>query len=119
MWVLVVDDVISNTVFMTEALKSLGHRSMVSHDAVAALTLLDQMAFDCIIVDFYMPHTNGAAFLASLREKFSASGTSIPVLVMTADHSPRLASEVVHLGARSVLHKPVAISALRAALDAI
>jgi len=119
MWVLIIDDVVSNTFFMSEAVKSLNHRAVVSHDAGAALALLDQMEFDCIIVDFHMPNINGSAFLTSLRTKRSTSGRTIPVLVMTADTSPDLVTEVKNLGALTVLHKPIGISVLGAALDSL
>lgn len=118
-WVLVIDDVVSNTLFITEALQSLNYHAVVSHDAVAALSLVDQMAFDCILVDFHMPNINGAAFLTSLQTKLATSGRTIPVLVMTADTSPDLMAEVKSLGALSVLHKPVSISVLGAALSSL
>ncbi|MGH8156629.1 MAG: response regulator [Rhodanobacter sp.] len=119
MWVLVIDDAESNAFFITETLKLLNHRGVVSHDAVAALTLLDQVAFDCIIVDFYMPNINGSAFLTALQAKLAISDRTIPVLVMTADPSPDLVAEVTKLGAVSVLHKPIGISALADALSSL
>lgn len=117
MWVLVIDDVVSNTFFISEALKSLHHRALVEHDARAALALLDQMAFDCILVDFHMPHLNGSAFLTSLQAKLATSDRTIPVLVMTADTSTETAAEVTKLGALAVLHKPIGTSVLAAALN--
>lgn len=117
MWVLVIDDIVSNTFFITEALKSFDHKAVVLHDAAAALALLDQMAFDCIIVDFHMPAINGAAFLTSLQAKLVTSARAIPVVVMTADTSPDIENEVRTLGAVTVLHKPVGINVLGAALN--
>ncbi|MBQ4855772.1 response regulator [Rhodanobacter sp. B2A1Ga4] len=119
MWVLVIDDAVSNTIFITEALKMLDHRAVVSHDPLAALLLLDQMAFDCILVDFHMPSINGATFLTSLQAKLATSNSMIPVFVMTADRSPDLVTQVTNLGALTVLHKPVGISVLGAALNSL
>ncbi|WP_369501336.1 response regulator [Rhodanobacter sp. FW021-MT20] len=114
---LVIDDVVSNTFFISHALSSLNHHAVVEHDAGVALTLLDQMAFDCILVDFHMPNLNGSAFLTALQAKLTASGRTIPVMVMTADASPEVAAEVTNLGALDVLRKPIGIGTLAAALN--
>lgn len=119
MWVLVIDDAVSNTLLITEALKSLHHHAVVSHDPGSALALLDQMAFDCIIVDYHMPHMSGSAFLASLHDKNSPSSMMAPVIVTTADPSPGLVREVKSLGARTVLPKPLSATALDSALRSL
>lgn len=119
MWVLVIDDVVSNTVYLTEALRALDHRTVAAHDARVALTLLDQMAFDCVLVDFHMPNLNGAAFLTALQAKLATSDRPLPVIVMTADTSPHLVTEVRRLGAMAVLHKPIGISQLANTLNSL
>jgi len=119
MWVLVIDDAVSNIFFITEALKSLNHHVVASSDAEEALALLKQMTFDCIFVDFRMPHINGSAFLASLQTKLITSDRTIPVLVMTADTSPELINEVMNLGALAVLHKPISIGTLATVLEGL
>ena len=119
MWILVVDDTPSNTIFFTEALKALGHRSVVSCDPLAALALLDQMAFDGVIVDYHMPTINAPEFIAALRAKFTVPDKSMPVIVATADPSPNLEARVKRFGAATVLHKPVSIYALAMALQGL
>jgi CheY-like chemotaxis protein len=117
MWVLVIDDVPSNTIFITEALKTLEHRAVVCHDPIAGLALLDQMVVDCILVDYHMPCVNASAFMTALHAKLAPSGKTIPVVVMTADPSLALVENVKELGAATVLHKPLNIAVLGSALN--
>jgi CheY-like chemotaxis protein len=119
MWVLVIDDVVSSAYFITEALRSLDHQVVVSHDGVEALELLDQMAFDCALVDYHMPNITGSTFLASLKAKIAEASRNVPVYVMTADNSPELVADVRRLGARAVLHKPISVRTLATALDSL
>lgn len=116
MWVLVVDDSRSNAIFVSEALKLLGHRSLTSHDPVSALALLDQMTFDCVLVDWHMPVLDGMTFLSEVRTRATSTKKAPPVLLMTADPSPDAGAEATRRGAAGILYKPLDTHLLESAL---
>lgn len=65
---------------------------------------------DAILLDAYMPETNGVQVCSRIR---STPATShIPILAMTADPTPELASAFQRAGAVAFLEKPVVLPRL-------
>jgi DNA-binding response OmpR family regulator len=59
--------------------------------------------FDCLITDVKMPGHSGLDLLQRLR----SLGSSIPVIIVTADTSPATRSRAVKGGAHAYLTKPI------------
>ena len=59
--------------------------------------------FDCLIADVKMPGHSGLDLLQRLR----SLGSSIPVIIVTADTSPATRSRAVKGGAHAYLTKPI------------
>jgi two-component system, LuxR family, response regulator FixJ len=64
--------------------------------------------FDCLITDVSMPGRSGL----ELQERLRGLGSSIPVIIITADTSPATRSRALRGGAYAVLTKPVNDSVL-------
>lgn len=118
MWVLVVDDSPSSVLFISQALRSLGHSVMTCSDAAAGLETLRSMATDVALVDYHMPGMNALGFISSLRSQLDHPSAKTPIIVMTADAAPAIAQSALSSGATAVLHKPLDLGGLAAALDA-
>ena len=58
---------------------------------------------DCIIADVHMPGMNGLAMLEKLRK----SGSSVPVIVLSALDPETTRAEALALGANAYFSKPV------------
>ncbi|KPL47806.1 hypothetical protein XAXN_17565 [Xanthomonas axonopodis] len=119
MWVLVVDDSPSSIIFISEALRSLGHSVLTRTNGTSALETLQAMEVDAALVDYHMPGMNAVTFIATLRKQTQAATAATSVVVMTADASPDIATAALSMGAAAVLHKPLGLDKLTAALDAI
>jgi CheY-like chemotaxis protein len=120
MWVLVVDDSPSSLIFISQALRSLGHSALTCLDATAALETLRTMKTDVVLVDYHMPGMNALGFIAALRSQGEATAaTPPPLVIMTADASPTIAEAALARGAAAVLHKPLSLDALASVLDAV
>lgn len=65
-------------------------------------------SFDCLITDVSMPGHSGLDLLQWLR----AIGSSIPVIIVTADTNPTTRSRAMRGGVYAYLTKPVSIDAL-------
>lgn len=59
--------------------------------------------FDCLVTDVSMPGRSGL----ELQERLRHLGSSMPVIIITADTSPITRSRALRGGARAVLTKPV------------
>ncbi|MBO9834707.1 response regulator [Xanthomonas phaseoli] len=119
MWVLVVDDSPSSIIFINEALRSLGHSVLTRTNGSSALETLQAMEVDAALVDYHMPGMNAAAFIETLRKQTKSATAATPVVVMTADASPKVATTALSMGAAAVVHKPLGLNELAAAIDAI
>jgi signal transduction histidine kinase len=66
-----------------------------------ALSLSEQIRFDCVIIDYHLPGQNSLEGLATMlrRDAF------LPVVVTTGQGSERLASEAIKLGAMEYVSK--------------
>jgi len=117
MWVLVVDDSVANTIFVKQALQSLGHAAMCNSSPEAALAMLGSMEFDVILVDYHMPGMNALQFMDALGAQRGAGQVATPVVVMTADVSADLEPSVISRGASSVVYKPLGLGELASALE--
>ncbi len=101
---------------MTEKLDAWGASALGTSSTDGALALMEEIgtAPDVIIADFRLDGDDtGVAAIRALR---AASGTDIPAIIVTADHS----GELNQLGAEigfSVLTKPVQLARLRALID--
>ena len=64
--------------------------------------------FDCLITDVSMPGRSGLDLLQRLR----TIGSTIPVIIITADANPTTRSSAMRIGAHAYLTKPVSSDAL-------
>lgn len=99
--------------------ESLGHAVTEVRDGVAAVAAATAEAarYDAIFLDLHMPELDGLAVAARIRAHERSSGLPpTPVIALTADTLPETRRAALAAGIDSVLEKPVAPDALRAAL---
>jgi FixJ family two-component response regulator len=76
------------------------------------LASLSRAVWDCLILDLHMPEANGF----DVQEWLAASGTNLPVVVITGHHSREARARVLAAGAIAYLQKPVDEQALLEAI---
>jgi DNA-binding NtrC family response regulator len=101
--VLVVDDEPAMLFALKELLKSGGHDAITAGSAKEALLHLDGV--DAVITDYQMPEMDGLQLLQAIRER----DETIPVVMLTARGSERLAVRAIRSGAYEYLTKPLDI----------
>jgi DNA-binding NtrC family response regulator len=99
---LLIDDDTRLLSYLRKALEDKGHQVHSLDEAEPALDLLQDGAFDLVLVDYSLPGMTGIEFLAALRER----GSSVPVIVMTGYNTPDTAIRARQLGARDYVVKP-------------
>ena len=72
--------------------------------------LLHDVSPDLVLLDLHMPGVGGLEILEQIVE--FAAGSYLPVLVLTADASPRARNQALSRGARDFLTKPLDVTEL-------
>jgi DNA-binding NtrC family response regulator len=109
--VLIVDDEASLRFALSELLSERGHGVVTAQSGADALTKLDDA--DAVVTDLSMPGMSGLELLA----KISAKDDSLPVILLTAHGSERVAVEAMKHGAYDYLSKPFDIDELAHVID--
>jgi DNA-binding NtrC family response regulator len=99
---LVVDDEHNMRLSLRTILSDEDYSVKTAESAEEALRLLEREKFFMVITDFRMGGMNGGDFLARCRERWP----NMPVLMITAYATPKLAAEAIKAGAFDYLPKP-------------
>lgn len=83
------------------------------NDGKSALEFLENNAVDLIILDVFMPHTDGFETLRQIRKK----QISVDVIMVTAANDRDSLEEALHLGVVDYLVKPFTFERFRMALE--
>lgn len=115
MRILVVEDDGRTADYVRQGLMEAGHVVDVLHDGYDALSHGTRGAFDVIILDRLLPGLDGLSVVKALR----ASGTTTPVLFLTAVNGVDDRVEGLESGGDDYLVKPFAFSELLARVNAL
>ncbi len=113
--VFVLDDNEDFRFFAQRGVEIFGYSCAVFSTSEAALKALSEAESSpkIIFVDFYMPHTDGAAFISSLRG--SPNGPKVKIILSSGIDS--IAEKSVALGADGYLKKPFDLQQLKSLLE--
>jgi CheY-like chemotaxis protein len=100
--ILVVDDSKFSRNRAIEALRKAGHEVLEAPDGKVGLEVVAAHELDCVLLDMLMPVLDGPEFLGRLR----AGGSSLPVVVVTADIQSSTRALCQGLGVSGFLQKP-------------
>lgn len=107
--ILVVDDEAGIRELLQEILNDEGHQVRLAENAEAARLAFNNQLPDLVLLDIWMPDTDG---ITLLRE-WSASGQlSMPVVMMSGHGTIDTAVEATKIGAFDFLEKPIALQKL-------
>ena len=107
--ILIVDDEHDIRELISDILIDEGHDVVAAADAVAARELRAQHQPDLILLDVWMPDTDGISLLREWRE---AEALDCPVVMISGHGSVETAVEATRLGAFDFIEKPVSMAKL-------
>jgi DNA-binding NtrC family response regulator len=112
--ILVVDDEIGIRELLSEILGDEGHSVHLAENAQQARELRDQNPIELVLLDIWMPDTDGVTLL----KEWAASGKlSMPVIMMSGHATIDTAVEATRIGALDFLEKPIALQKLLKAVE--
>src|SRR5260363_57993 len=107
--ILVVDDEIGIRELLTEILHDEGHIVEIAANAREARDCRLRGAPDLVLLDIWMPDTDG---MTLLKEWASQGQLTIPVIMMSGHATINTAVEATKIGALDFLEKPIALQKL-------
>jgi CheY-like chemotaxis protein len=103
--------------FMEQLLARGGHRVRLTTNGREALALAQEGIFDLLLLDIHMPELDGFEVVGSIRERERTTGGHFPVIALTARSRKEDRERCLAAGMDGFLTKPVATTALLAAID--
>jgi CheY-like chemotaxis protein len=87
--ILIVDDIFTNRLLLTELIKTIGHNSVQAENGKEAIDLLTSDDFDLVLMDIEMPVMNGLETCEYIRKEMPSPKNAVTVVALTA-HNPSL-----------------------------
>ncbi len=107
--ILVVDDEADIRTLIQEILSEEGYAVTVAADAGQARGAVEADGFDLVLLDIWMPDTDG---ITLLREWAEADALKCPVVMMSGHGTVDTAVEATRLGASDFIEKPLSLTKL-------
>ena len=112
--ILVVDDELGIRDLLSEILNDEGHTVELAENAAQARTARLQARPDLVLLDIWMPDTDGVTLL----KEWSAGGLlTMPVIMMSGHATIDTAVEATKIGAMAFLEKPITLQKLLKAVE--
>ena len=112
--ILVVDDELGIRDLLFEILNDEGHHVELAENATTARIARSKDNFDLVLLDIWMPDTDGVTLL---KEWYSAGQLAMPVIMMSGHATIETAVEATKIGAHSFLEKPITLQKLLKAVN--
>lgn len=107
--ILIVDDEVGIRELLSEILADEGHQVLLAESAGAARELRERQRPDLVLLDIWMPDTDGVTLL----KEWAATGQlTMPVVMMSGHGTIETAVEATRIGALDFLEKPIALQRL-------
>ena len=111
---LIIDDNRQTADALHQMLDVLGVDSRVAYGSSPAMSILQKMTPQLILLDINMPGVDGLEILSYLRREPRLA--HVPVVVITSDDQPETHDRVMKGGATAMLIKPATLDLLEGAL---
>ncbi len=112
--ILVVDDEVGIRELLSEILIDEGYDVRVAENAAAARRIRDELRPDLVLLDIWMPDTDG---ISLLKEWHAGGQLTMPVVMMSGHGTIDTAVEATRFGAFDFLEKPIALQKLLVAVQ--
>ena len=112
--ILVVDDELGIRDLLSEILNDEGHQVELAENAAEARAARSRTRPDLVLLDIWMPDTDGVTLL---KEWSSSGQLSMPVIMMSGHATIDTAVEATKIGAMAFLEKPITLQKLLKAVE--
>jgi len=114
--VLVAEDNATNQRIVRTHLESWGHIVVTADDGLQAVEKFAQQRFDVVFMDLQMPHMDGIAATATIRQR-EGNNEHVPIIALTANVLKGVREECIAAGMDGYLGKPAREHELLACIE--
>ena len=115
--VLVVEDNGANQLVAALLLEKLGYRTDLAANGFEALSAIEQIPYNVVLMDCQMPEMDGYEATKELRARENGTGRHIPIIAMTANAMAGDREKCLAVGMDDYLTKPIQKEELEAVLE--
>jgi CheY-like chemotaxis protein/anti-sigma regulatory factor (Ser/Thr protein kinase) len=115
--ILVVEDNAVNQMVAVRLLEKLGYSADIAANGIEALSAVQRMSYDLLLMDCQMPEMDGFEATIRLRQREAGPGTHVPIIAMTANAMAGDRESCIAAGMDDYIAKPVRIEELKAKLQ--
>ncbi|MEW6221323.1 MAG: response regulator [Thermodesulfobacteriota bacterium] len=105
--VLLVEDEFCNRTIAASLIEQAGWRVTAVDNGRRAVEILQQTAFDLVLMDVQMPVLDGLAATAAIRQQEGPTGGHVPIVAMTAHAMPEDRQRCLAAGMDAYISKPI------------
>ncbi|MGC9342825.1 MAG: response regulator [Bacteroidales bacterium] len=107
--ILIVDDIYTNRLLLSELIKTLDYESLEAENGKEAIEVLENNEVDLVLMDIEMPVMNGTQTCRYIRQNMKAPNNDVPIVALTA-HNPNMFFEDFNeTGFNELLTKPYSL----------
>ncbi len=106
--VLIVEDNVVNAMVVEAFVARMGHKPLVAPTAEEGLELLEEQAFDLVLMDISLPGIDGIEATQRIRAHADAAIRSLPVIAMSAHVFDNEVAQHLQSGMDAFIGKPIA-----------
>lgn len=115
--ILIVDDIFTNRLLLTELIKILGYYSFEAENGKEAIEIMLKEKVDLVLMDIEMPVMNGIETCQYIRKKMNGNGSSVPVVAVTAHNPNHFFEDFSETGFNELLIKPYSLDKITELID--
>lgn len=115
--ILLAEDNKDNQFYLELLVRKAGYLLDIANNGKEALEMLEQGAYDLVIMDIQMPELDGLEATRKIREQEKTKGSHIPVVALTAHAFQEDEKQCLKAGMDAFLSKPVTLGELKGVLD--
>ncbi len=110
--ILLAEDNAVNQELVTRLLEKRGHTVVVARNGKEAVKVVEEQAFDLVLMDVQMPELDGFEATAAIREKERGTGRRLPIVALTAHAMKGDRERCLGAGMDGYISKPIQVKEL-------
>ena len=116
---LVVDDIFTNRLLLSEILREIGYECEEAENGSEALDCFTKDVFDMILMDIEMPVMNGIEATRKIREMEETDSNKVPIIAMTAHNPGTYFNNYSDVGFDQLVTKPYSITKISSVIQKV
>lgn len=111
--ILVVDDIFTNRLLLSELIKSTGNESIMVENGEEAIDVLRNEEIHIIFMDIEMPVMNGIETTNYIRKEMDYPLNTIPIIALTAHNPDLFFEDYAEVGFDELITKPYSVEKIK------